>query len=112
MDYRLITDEEIMQDLAERYERIRIQKRLKDTDIESKGGVSRQLLSDFRKGKRSISLKSFIRLLRGVDELDRLRKLLPDSDEFSPMASPGKEPLKRVRDRDKKAKPFKWGDEE
>lgn len=112
MRYDLMKDIDIIHDLAEKIDRIRIRKRLKDKDVEAAGGISRQLLSDFRNGKRSVSLKSFIRLLRGIGELDRLQTLLSDSSDYSPMLGEEKELPKRVRDKNSLDKDFKWGDGE
>jgi transcriptional regulator with XRE-family HTH domain len=104
-------DEDILNDLAQKIETIRVLKRLKDTDVEDAGGVSRQLLSDFRNGKRSISLKSFIRILRGIGELERIEKLFPDTRQFSPLSEKKPEQAKRVRDKEVSSGGFKWGDE-
>ncbi|RDG30202.1 hypothetical protein DV872_18215 [Oceanispirochaeta sp. M1] len=106
-----MNDDEILMDLAERYDRIRIKKRMKDKDIEAKAGVSRQVLYNFRKGKRAITMKSFIRLLRAVDALDHLEELLPEQDEYSPLKNTAPDTAKRVRDRGKRDEPFQWGDE-
>jgi len=111
MDYNIVSDEDIIRDLAEKYEKIRIEKRLKDTEVAEKAGISRQLLSDFRNGKRSISLKSFIRLLRGIDELDSFQKNLKSSEELSIFSGPDNGQPKRIRDRQNKPGAFKWGDE-
>lgn len=111
MGYSLMGDEDILRDLAEKLEAIRLSKRLKDTELEAAGGISRQLISDFRKGKRSISLKSFLRILRGLGELDRLEDLFADSKSFSPLKSSNQVQIKRVRDKENKTEDFQWGDE-
>ena len=111
MDYSICDDETIIKDLAEKIDLIRLQKRLKDEDVESAGGVSRQLISNFRNGKRSISLKSFIRLLRGIGELERLQNIFPETDSYSPIHPLPEKPVKRVRDRQDQGGKFKWGDE-
>ena len=112
MDYRIKTDESIILDLAAKFEALRIRKRIKDTDIEKAGGISRKILYNFRKGTSAITLKSFIRLLRGIDELDRLQKLFEEIREYSPLEGPEKELPKRVRDPIKEKEAFKWGDED
>lgn len=111
MGYEYLTDDEILVDLAERFDRIRIRKRMKDTDIEAKAGISRQVLYNFRKGKRAITMKSFIRLLRAVDALDHLEELLPGKDDFSPINNSNYDSAKRVRDRGTGDEAFQWGDE-
>ena len=112
MKYSLMRDEDIINELAEKINTIRIRKRLKDRDVELAAGISRQLLSDFRNGKRSITLKSFIRLLRGVGELDRLQNLFADTAGYSPLSGSEKDRPKRVRSKENHTKEFKWGDEE
>jgi transcriptional regulator with XRE-family HTH domain len=101
LQYSMMSDEDIILDIAARIDALRIWKRLKDSDVQSAGGVSRQLISDFRNGKRSISLKSLIRILRGMGEVDRLRNLFDEPAEYSPLAPPVSEQVRRVRDRDK-----------
>ncbi len=110
MKYSMMSDENIVHDIAESIDSVRIQKRLKDTDIESAGGISRQLISDFRNGKRSISLRSFIRILRGINELNRLQDLFHETHEYSPLSSPESELPRRVRNKRTKGR-FEWGDE-
>ncbi|KGE73418.1 helix-turn-helix domain-containing protein [Spirochaeta lutea] len=117
MKYSLMNDQDIMEDLARRIDSLRIQKHLKDSDIESLGGISRQLLSDFRRGKRGISLKSFIRILRGLGEIDRLDRMLPREREFRPHPDSRTLPVRddqsrRVRDTGRPRREFTWGDEE
>jgi len=112
MSYNLMTDDDILKDLAEQFEKIRIRKQIKETEIEKTCGISRRTLYNFRQGTTAITLKSFIRLLRGIGELDRLETLLVDSTAYSPISGTDKELPKRVRDRGGPEKGFKWGDEE
>lgn len=107
-----MTDEDIIRNLAEKVDSLRIASRLKDSDMEAKAGISRKTLYNFRQGSTGISLKNFIKILRALGELDRLERLFPESDSFSPLAgkSAADQP-KRVRDRDGSAGDFKWGDE-
>lgn len=111
MKYNLMADNDIIKDMAEKFEKLRIRKQIKETDIEETSGISRRTLYNFRQGTTAITLKSFIRLLRGIGELDRLQTLLTDSKEYSPLTGPEKELPKRVRDRGSRDKNFKWGDE-
>lgn len=94
MRYNMMSDEDILKDLAQQFDKIRIQKRLKDTDVEAAGGASRQILSGLRSGKRAVTLKSFIKLLRGIDELDKLQNMLKVQDEYSPLKDKAEELLK------------------
>ncbi len=112
MSYNLMMDDDILKDLAEQFEKIRIRKQIKETEIEKAYGISRRTLYNFRQGTTAITLKSFIRLLRGIGELDRLETLLVDSTAYSPISGTEKELPKRVRGRGGLEKVFKWGDEE
>ncbi|HAK46402.1 MAG TPA: hypothetical protein DCO79_10860 [Spirochaeta sp.] len=105
-------EDAIIKDLAGKFDALRIKKQMKDTDIEAVSGVSRKTLYNFRKGISAISMKSFIRLLRSIDELDRLENLLTDVDKYSPMNEPVKKLPKRVRSSNARKSDFKWGDEE
>ena len=112
MKYNMLTDDDIIRDLAEQFEKLRIKKQIKDTELEEAGGISRRTLYNFRQGTTAITLKSFIRLLRGIGELERLETLLSDKKAYSPLGGAEKELPKRVRDRGEKKRDFKWGDEE
>ena len=112
MPYRLMTDNEIIKDLADKFEKLRIKKQIKEIEIEESTGISRRTLYNFRQGTTAITLKSFIRLLRGLGELDRLDGLLIDTPEYSPLSGTEKELPKRVRNKNSVKKEFKWGDEE
>jgi len=111
MSYSMMADDAIIKDMAKQFEKMRIRKQIKERDIEETSGISRRTLYNFRQGTTAITLKSFIRLLRGIGELDRLQTLLNDSKEYSPLSEPKKELPKRVRDRISRDKDFKWGDE-
>lgn len=98
MSYNLLTDEEILEDLADRIDFIRRAKRLKDEELVTRGGTSRFVLKKFRSGAGGITLKSFVRLLRGLDELERLESLLKLPDQYSPSGKHTGIPEQRVRD--------------
>jgi len=72
MAYTVLTDEEILHDLAQKIDFMRRNKKIKDSEVAMRGGTNRVVLNNFRNGHGGISLKSFIRLLRGIGELDRL----------------------------------------
>ena len=111
MPYTLMTDEEILKNLAERFDAIRKKKEIKDADLVSRGGANGIAMGKFRSGE-NITLKTFVRLVRGLGELDRLERLFSASEEWSPTGSDDKTPRRRVRDKKKPAQPFTWGDEE
>ena len=112
MSYELMTDEEILKDMAEKLDLIRRTKHIKDTELAARGGTNRTVLKNFRGGKGGISLTSFIRLIRGLDELDRLENLLSMPEAYSPSGKGPSVPEKRVRSPKKAPSPFKWGDEQ
>lgn len=110
MDYSLLNDEEILKDLSSRLENLRISKEMKDSQLVEKSGVTSVTISKFRSG-HNITLKTFIRLLRALGELDRLESFLPSENEWSPLASENAAPKKRVRTKLKQKGAFVWGDE-
>ena len=111
MDYNLLTDDDIVRDLANRFEKLRVNKHLKEMDLEELAGISRKTLYNFRHGAASINLKSFIRLLRAVDVVDRLQLIFPEQESYSPKENTIKVLPKRVRDKRNLKGEFKWGDE-
>lgn len=112
MSYLLKTDDEILHDLAEKLDLIRRTKKIKDSDLVQRGGTNRVVLNKFRKGTGGISLKTFVRLLRGLGELDRLENCFSADQPFSPAGSKSDIPKKRVRDKTRNKNGFVWGEDE
>ena len=112
MDYSLMSDEDIILDLAGKVEKLRIERQIKETEIEESAGISRKTLYNFKQGATGISLKNFIRLLRAMGEIERLELLFPESESYSPRSGNDIQLPKRVRDRQKPDGNFQWGDEE
>ncbi|MDA3948627.1 MAG: hypothetical protein PF508_05310 [Spirochaeta sp.] len=111
MAYTLLTDDEILADLAAKLDHLRRSKKLKDEELVAKGGTSRFVLKKFRTGTGGITLKSFVRLLRGLGELDRLEALLQLPDRYSPSGRHDTIPAQRVRDKKTEDTDFRWGDD-
>ena len=111
MSYSLKSDDEIMQDLADKIDLLRRYKNIKDTELVARGGTNRVALNNFRNGHGGISLRSFIRILRGLGELDRLETCLTIPQEYSPTGKKNKIPEKRVRNRKSGKKEFVWGED-
>ena len=109
MNFQLMTNEQILEALGNQFEELRIQKRVQNKEIINKGGASKDAINNFRHHNGDIKLSSLINILRGLDELDRLQKLLKTTTEYSPTLQ-GKKIPKRIYK--KKNKDFKWGDEE
>lgn len=107
----MLSDEEIIKDLAEKIESIRISRHMKESDMVESAGFSRKTFYNFKKGQTSFSLKNFIRLLRTLDNLDSLQTLFPEKDSYSPLAQKNVSAKKRVRDKQSPHRDFQWGDE-
>lgn len=112
MNYSIMNESEILRDIGSHVEKLRLKNRIKESDIEMLSGVSRKTYYNFKYGKSGLSLRNFIRILRAMNELERLQRLFPETDSYSP-ANPKdvKEP-KRVRDKEALERDYTWGDEE
>ena len=111
MDYTMMSDTQIIRDLAQRVDQLRIARRLKDSDIERISGLSRKTIYNFRTGKTGISLRNLIRLLQALGEVDRLQRMFPPEETYSPLNGTKKKPPKRVRGTAAPESRFRWGDE-
>ena len=111
MSYQLLTDDEILADLASKLDLVRRARELKDEDLVARGGTSRFVLTKFRSGSGGITLRSFVRLLRGLGELDRLESLLKAPDRYSPTGKRTQIPAQRVRDKKRDDRGFVWGED-
>lgn len=110
MPYILMNDAEILSDLADKFDSLRRMKEIRDQDLVRAGGTNDIAMTKFR-GGGNITLKTFIRLMRGLGELDRLEKLLELSTAYSPAGKNAAVPERRVRKKTKPTQPFAWGDE-
>lgn len=106
-----MTDEEIIRDLAKQVEKIRISRQIKESELEASAGISRKTLYNFKNGATGLSLKNFIRLLKAMGEAERLQRMFPESESYSPLGGETSKLPKRVRDRQKSENDFQWGDE-
>lgn len=101
------SDDEIIKILSQKFNLLRRHKEIKDEELVNIGGTNRVVLNNFRSGKSGITLKTFIRLMRGLGELDSLEALFETPQEFSPISNPLQRQKKRIHT--KKATPnFKW----
>jgi predicted transcriptional regulator len=110
MDYKLLTDKEIIKDLGSRVDYIRRIKELQVKEITEQSGISLTSYKNFIKGN-SINLKTFIAIIRELKELDGLEKLFKKDTKYSPT---GKNiiPPKRVFKKNKQLKVATiWEDE-
>ena len=113
MDFNLLTDEEIIKELALRCDTIRLDKQLSEKDVSKKGGTTLDAIYRFKTGK-NISITNFIKILRGIGELDILDQILKENLPRSILNDKVTKRKKRVRKPSVKNKngDFSWGDDE
>lgn len=109
MQYKLLGDDEIIKDIGEKIEYLRRVKGIQSKELCERGGAGYTAYRNLVNGKGGVSLRSFVELLRGLGELDRLEKLLDAGDSYAPTGN-NTPPPKRIF---KKTTPKKkiWGDE-
>jgi len=113
--FSALSNEQILKELGRRLEACRLATGLSDRALFRAGGVKKDALAHFKKG-RPVSLLNFIKILRGVKLLDPLESLIPEVDPESPLAQVSRAPSRRPR-RIRKPKvrdvqaAFRWGDE-
>lgn len=77
MDWYSMTDPAIVKEIARRFKKRRLEKNYSQQEIAERAGISRYTVNFFENGK-TITLTSFIQLLRALKELDELELFLPD----------------------------------
>jgi transcriptional regulator with XRE-family HTH domain len=110
-----MTDDAVLGELGLRLSRWRLERNLSQTQLGEQAGLGRRTLQRLEAGE-AVQLSSFIRVLRVLDLIDALDRLIPE-----PTPSPlerlkvaGRE-RKRARPRkadpsDTQAGPWRWGD--
>jgi hypothetical protein len=106
-----MTDKNIAKELGVKFDELRRTKRIKDTDVALTGGTNTKALNKFKSGSGDITLSSFIKMLRGIGELDRLNLLFSDVGQYSPVDSKNITP-NRVRTKHNSLDDFTRGDDE
>jgi putative transcriptional regulator len=71
-DWYTMSDSAILKELAAFIKQVRLKKNYKQNELAEKAGIHRVTLSEFENGERSISLLTFIELLRALNELELL----------------------------------------
>jgi DNA-binding phage protein len=101
------TDQEIIEFLGQQFDMLRRTKAIQDQELLERGGAHVESLNKFRQGTGNPTLKTLIRLLRGIGELDRLEALMraPETD-FRPSGKTAKPLPKRIKKPDKQTKPI------
>src|ERR1022692_1542368 len=115
---RQLTDEAVLSELGERLAGLRLSRDLTQRQLGGEGGVARPLIQGIKAGE-PVTTASLIRVLRALDMLDVLDRLIPQS-----APSPVQELRLRGRQRRRasgahgsaderagKGGPWRWGDE-
>lgn len=78
-DKETLSGVEIVQDLGKRFAQYRKRAGVTQNQVASQSGISQFTISGFENGSQTgISLKTFVRLMRAIGEVDQLDTLLPD----------------------------------
>lgn len=108
-----LSDSAVLEELGRRFEMHRRNLRIPDQELFDRGGVKKDTLAKFKKGK-NISLVNWIKILRGAQLLSRLDLLFEDVPSFSPIAMMNQKHIalpKRIRQKSQTPKSVHWGDE-
>jgi len=76
-DYQLASPEQSIQLLGNQLEQLRLSKDLSQTSVASRAGVSRRTITRMEAGE-TVSLDTFIRVLKVYEVADRLATLFPE----------------------------------
>jgi putative transcriptional regulator len=91
-----MSDSAILKELAVFIKQVRLRKNYKQNELAEKAGIHRVTLSEFENGGRSISLLTFIELLRALNELELLEAFKTQTT-ISPLEMAKLEARKRQR---------------
>ncbi len=110
-DFSTSTSTTIAAELCKRLENIRLSKNVNQSELSEQAGVSRSTLTRIAKGQ-SISLDSFIRVLKALGLAGHLTSLLPDPD-IRPVEMVRQEGRHRRRASTKRkaTEPWSWADD-
>ena len=111
MDFLTSSSTAIASTLCKRLEEIRLSKNISQAQLAKQAGVSRSTMTRIADGK-SISLDSFVRVIKALGLADHVSALLPD-----PTVRPVElvkhkgQHRQRASGKRKQAEPWSWGDE-
>jgi transcriptional regulator with XRE-family HTH domain len=109
---RLMSDETLLQEIGKRIARLRLERNLTQAQLAEQAGISKRTLERLEAGGAATQLSLFLRVLRQLDLLERLEKLLPEPQP-SPLALLEQQQATRKRaSRRRLAKPatsWSWG---
>ncbi len=121
IEFEIANNEQIEAELGRRLKRRRVELGLNQTEVAERAGVARRTVSSVERGEGG-SMATFVTLLRALEALDDLQRLLPDPGPSPIALTEGR--ANRVKERKypykarKKtaspstaAEPWKWGDE-
>jgi len=74
-----ISDKEFLEKIGEKLKFLRKQKKISQTELSSKTGMSRTSISDMEKGK-NFTFLSFINYLRAINALNKLDSFLTENE--------------------------------
>lgn len=83
-NFNLLKDQEIIEELSYRLKQFRLQKGMTQKDLSEKCGINRCTIRDIENGK-SVTIKTIITIMRGLEILDILNKAIPNLIEESPV---------------------------
>lgn len=111
-DYTSSSSTAIASALCQRLEAIRLSQNISQADLARQAGVSRSTMTRIADGK-SISLDSFIRVVKALGLADHLAALLPDpSVRPVEMVSHAGKQRRRASGKRQSTEPWSWGDED
>ena len=110
-EFEVLTDQQIAEKLGEQYDYIRRKKAIPDKELLEVAGTSSAVLAKLRSGKGTITLQSFIKLIRGIGELRRLEDLFYEPEPFSPTMRVN-EPPARIHKIKPEDADFIWGEDQ
>jgi len=112
MDFTTSSSSAIASALCKRLEEIRLRKNISQAELAKQAGVSRSTMTRIADGQ-SVSLDSFIRVIKALGLADHLATLLPDP-RVRPVELAAHQGQHRQRASGKRqsAEPWSWSDEE
>ncbi len=84
MDFKSLSDEQILTELTQRVKQRRLNLNITQEELSKRAGVHVQTIKNFESGKTT-TLFTFIQILRAFGDLDALSSFLPDPG-ISPIA--------------------------
>jgi transcriptional regulator with XRE-family HTH domain len=111
-DFSISSSNAIAAMLCRRLEEIRLSKNITQAELARQAGVSRSTMTRIADGM-SISLDSFIRVVKALGLADHLAVLLPDpAVRPVELVTHAGQQRRRASGKRRSAKPWSWGDEE